>query len=192
VTGFPGRPWHTGPVEATNQRAVAMSGRSLVEEVISDNYSGAGQGAEQPSADEKNPEGVIQPDGAASASPEAVRSEAPDRQAGSAAQYLEVGHTIRPKGHSLRCQPGQMPPFAPPTVPTALLDKLNSFLPQLELANAALQEEMRKDPTASARFDVNNVDGEDESKVVTMDLAVVPAELLAEESEDEGRDDPKE
>mmetsp|Transcript_1095 Transcript_1095/g.1270 ORF Transcript_1095/g.1270 Transcript_1095/m.1270 type:complete len:143 (+) Transcript_1095:169-597(+) len=104
---------------------------------------------------------------------EADRADGDSIKGGGGRNFLEVGVTSRPVGHSLNCQEGYVKPFTAPVPPSQLLAKLDAFLPQIAAANEKIKEELERSPETAQKFDVNHCE-DDEENVVEMNLAVVP------------------
>lgn len=72
------------------------------------------------------------------------------------------------------------PDFAPPPPPSALLSKLQTFLPQMQAANRDLEEAMRGRPPEE--FDIENVGSDDDERRVEMDVGLGVVDLKTEDA----------
>ncbi|GBG33382.1 Hypothetical Protein FCC1311_096052 [Hondaea fermentalgiana] len=138
--------------------------RPLIEEVADNKETGADatSGHDDPSVVSSKGQPPVAPEKESAAASAAAASET-RKGAGSSpkrAEFLEVGVTARPQGHSLDLRPGGAKPFTAPMPPSALLAKLDQFLPQIAKAN----EELARNPAAASALEISRVDDADEGE----------------------------
>mmetsp|Transcript_6871 Transcript_6871/g.7902 ORF Transcript_6871/g.7902 Transcript_6871/m.7902 type:complete len:132 (-) Transcript_6871:470-865(-) len=89
-------------------------------------------------------------------------------------EFLEIGKTQLPLGHSVTVDDTLKKPkiFTPEQSP--LLNRLQQFLPELAASNEKVNAEIQNNPDAGEKYDIECA--QEDEKVIEMNVSLVPLE----------------